>query len=94
MIQLFTKEEFDQAKSVDLLPLKCEHCGKTFYITKKMIKFSMKNPSKVSCRFCSIQCAQLSHKKRITTNCEHCGKEIEIKNAIYKKSKSKHFFLL
>lgn len=92
MIQLFTEEEFEQAKSTDLLPLKCEHCGKDFYVVKKMINYSIKHPEKEFCRFCSRACVQFSHKKTIITHCEHCGKEIEVKNYLYKKSKSKHFF--
>lgn len=92
MIQLFTEEEFEQAKSTDLLPLKCEHCGKNFYVVKKMINYSIKHPEKEFCRFCSRACVQFSHKKTIIAHCEHCGKEIEVKNYLYKKSKSKHFF--
>jgi hypothetical protein len=92
MIQLFTKEEFDNAKGIDKLPLQCKHCGKTFYIQKKMIKYAMFHNEKCSCEYCSKQCAQLFKKKRIKTTCEQCGKEIEVKPSDYSRSKSKHFF--
>ena len=35
MIKLYTEEEFNNAKSDDKLPLKCEYCGETFYVQKK-----------------------------------------------------------
>ena len=31
MIKLFSEEEFKNAKSTDLLPLKCQYCNNTFY---------------------------------------------------------------
>ncbi len=93
MIKLFNDEEYSNAKSTDTLPLRCIECGKTFYIQKKLIKYALKNPTKMSCEYCSIQCAKLKIKKeRIKTHCKHCGKEIDVKKSAFKKSKSKNFF--
>lgn len=92
MIQLFTEEEFNKTKSTDTLPLQCKHCGKTFYVYKKMIKYAMSHKEKCSCEYCSLNCFHTSTKKRIKVKCEHCGKEFEIKNSEYSRSKSKHFF--
>ena len=34
MIQLFSKEDFDKAKTKDLLTLQCEFCNNSFKTTK------------------------------------------------------------
>lgn len=94
MTILFTDEEFNAAKSTDLLPLKCEQCGKTFYRQKKEIGYTLKNPSRNRCRFCSQECLSKNkgncephHEK-----CTNCGKDIVVRNSDYNKSKTKHFF--
>lgn len=92
MIQLFTEEEFNKAKSTDTLPLQCKHCGKTFYVYKKLIKYAMTHNKYSTCEFCSRKCYHAHRKKRIKVNCQYCGKEFEIKNSVYSSSKSKHFF--
>ena len=35
MTKLFTSQEFNNAKNSDLLPLKCEECGKFFGLRRK-----------------------------------------------------------
>ena len=96
MIKLFTEKEFENAKGVDKLPLKCEYCGKTFYEYKKMIKYILFHPEdkihKNACKYCSYKCMHDSQKKPIKTICENCGKEIELTPSKIKKSNSgKHF---
>lgn len=87
MIKLFTNDQFDEAKSVDVLPLKCEHCGKTFLKTKKEIKYALsKRPN--TCRYCSISCAVSVNK--IKTYCKQCNKELLIYPSKFEKSEN-HF---
>lgn len=93
MIILFTNEEFNNAKSTDLLPLKCEQCGKTFYKLKKEIKYTIEHPERNRCRFCSVECAAAYNKKStVVTTCSNCGKRIEVRKSVYNYSSSKRFF--
>lgn len=89
MNKLFTQKEFDDAKATDLLPLKCEKCGKTFYWPKKEIKYAEKKRPNTG-RFCSISCGR--SQTTIETACEKCGKPIKVRKGDYNKSKTKHFF--
>jgi hypothetical protein len=84
---LFTEEELKNAKSQDLLPCKCNFCGKTFYRYKRDILTNIKLKRKHI--FCSHKCSS----SNITTyflKCEQCGKEI-IRTESWSK-KSKHHF--
>ena len=93
MIPLYTEEQFNNARSTEKLPLKCEQCGKTFYEQKKMIKFILNHPDdKVhhcAGKFCSKKCLYLSQEKKICTVCAYCGKEIK---SWYKKHKIHDFY--
>lgn len=91
MIAKYTKEEYDKAKSDDELALQCERCGKIFYAEKKQIKFELKS-NRGRLKFCSTECSNLSHKKRLHLHCEECGKEIDVLEKEYNKSETKHFF--
>ena len=42
MIQLFSKEDFDKAKTKELLDLQCEFCSNPFKATKNAIQMSLK----------------------------------------------------
>lgn len=91
MIKLFTEIEYNNAKSMEKLPLKCEYCGKIFYVEKKEITRILKHNLNWG-RFCSHNCSKESSKKRFKTICAECGKTIIIKESAHKKSKSgKHF---
>ena len=91
MIVKYTKEEYENAKSMDMLALECEKCGKIFYAEKKQIKFELKlNRGRL--KFCSVECSDLSHRHRHHLHCEECGKEIDVLDNNYEKSKSKRFF--
>ena len=89
MIKLFTQEQFDTAKATNLLPLKCEKCGKTFYWPKKEIKYAEKKRPNTG-RFCSISCGR--SQTTIETTCKNCGKTIKVKKSDYDESKTKNFF--
>lgn len=99
MIKLFNEKEFEDARGIDKLPLKCEHCGKIFYEYKKMIKFIENNPEKYknAGRFCSRSCADyFMHKQKsqfcLETICSNCGKAFKIKQSEAKKSKTGNHF--
>ena len=91
MTSLYTQEEYNLAKSTDLLPLKCEHCGKTFYVEKKLIAHEL-NHHRGRCKFCSMSCFYESKKTRVKVYCAKCGKELEIKQSVYNESETKRFF--
>ena len=91
MIKLFDEVEYDNAKSIDKLPLKCEHCGETFYIVKKEITRILKHKLDWG-RFCSRECVDKSKNKSIEITCTECGKSFTIKQSEYKKSKSGNHF--
>lgn len=93
MIILFTNEEFSNAKSADLLPLKCEQCGKTFYKPKKEIKYTIEHPERNRCRFCSVDCLSIFFKKELhETVCTQCGMPVTVSDNDFRRSKTKHFF--
>lgn len=92
MFPLYTQEEFDAAKSRDKLPLKCKHCGKTFYQTKHFIHSGIRKHHPHTAEFCSQKCSVTfrSEKCNIEFNCEQCGKlSYKLLNQ-YKRSKH-HF---
>lgn len=99
MIKLFSEKEYEDARGIDKLPLQCEHCGKTFYVYKKMIKFVENHPDKYknACNYCSLTCSDHSmHNKKnqssFETVCSNCGKTFKIKPSKAKKSKSGNHF--
>lgn len=91
MTPLYTQEEYDNAKSSDLLQLKCEHCGITFTVAKKLITQEIKQ-NRGRNKFCSKKCKYESSVSSVQTKCSNCGKEITISRSVYDKSISKHFF--
>jgi uncharacterized Zn-finger protein len=65
MIPLYTDEDLKNSKSLDLLPLKCKQCGKTFYNTKHQIK-CMINPNHTKTGdCCSKECKKLYKIKKV-----------------------------
>ena len=90
MIPNYTQEEFDNAKSDDLMPLVCEHCGKIFYVCKKKIKSNIKLNKITRNRFCSQLCMNLHKNKTHICKCENCDKEFLMAHKDYIRSKN-HF---
>lgn len=91
MIIKYTQEEYNNAKSKDILPLQCEKCSKIFYAKKNQIKFELEH-NRGRLKYCTTKCSDSSHKKSHHLHCLECGKDIEIADCEYRKSKSKHFF--
>lgn len=72
---LFTLEEFSNAKSHSLLPVKCSHCGETFYCCKKEITRKIKNNK--TRFYCNRKCSskgQQKQKEHLIYTCKTCGK--------------------
>lgn len=91
MIPLYTDIEYIQAKSNDLLPLRCEHCGEKFYALKKLITQEIKQ-KRGRCKYCSKECKYEAANKTVKTTCAVCGKDIIVKKSTFEKSKSKKNF--
>lgn len=99
MTKLFTSQEFNNAKNSDLLPLKCEECGKTFYRKKNDIVYVENHPNgRVTYSFCSIQCngkhkrKTKDYKKEIECLCKNCGKHFFVDTNRFNASKSGNHF--
>lgn len=76
---LFSYEEYLSVKSHAELPLKCSHCGETFYRQKKQITSAIKkNKLKF---YCCKKCAdkdRIKPKEETTHTCKFCGKEFTV----------------
>ena len=72
---LFTYEDYLSVKSHAELPIKCSHCGKTFYRKKKQITRDIKlhKTSFYCCRECQSKGHQKQREER-TYTCKFCGK--------------------
>ena len=72
MKPLYTEEEFNQAKSKDLLKLECYNCQKTFNVNKGTIKSVLKLNPDTECKFCSGSCSVKFRHPRVLINCKTC----------------------
>ena len=72
MTPIYTKIEFENAKSFDKLPCKCERCNLVFYREKKEIKFELKH-KRGNLKYCSIKCI---NNKREIIKCLNCNKDV------------------
>ena len=88
MIQLYTQQEFYNAKSRTNLPLKCKYCQKTFYRTKNLLQISIKSNSNKTFDFCSKTCSK--SQQPIIIICEYC--QNSIKKFKCEINKTKHHF--
>lgn len=76
MKPLFTKKEYESAKSLDKLPCECKHCKKTFYKAKRHITHELKS-KKEEINFCSHSCSvKYNFGEQILKQCSHCGKDV------------------
>lgn len=77
MIKKFTQEQFDCAKTRDLLELECELCNETFFRIKKIIKEAFVKRNGRSVNFCCQACSGEARTNKIQLKCNNCGKELE-----------------
>lgn len=72
-MKLFTEEEYKNCKSRGKLPIRCEHCNKVFYTTKKNIQDNVRKVGKIQ-DFCSQRCNMDANRTNIVdVNCDQCG---------------------
>lgn len=76
MIPLYTPNQFEIAKSRDLLPLRCKYCQKTFLKPKHYIMSNLSPKQRSTGDFCSIKCSSSFNIKLIKCKCLQCNKEI------------------
>lgn len=92
MKPLFSKKDFDNAKTMDKLPCECYYCSKTFYETKREIN-NAKNPNHPrKSMFCSRECKDKSQETKQKVKCTNCNNEFEKIPREIKKSKSGNHF--
>lgn len=92
MVTLFTENEFNVAKSTDLLLCECQLCFKPFGVEKKMIKYELKHK-----RNRHIYCSDSCYYKSISIDiqkltCLNCKIEFDRKPYQNKKDCSGNFF--
>lgn len=77
MIPQFTDTEFKNAKTFDLLRLKCLHCDNIFFKTKKRVKDAL-NPNKQDkLDFCNTNChVAYQSRTKVQICCTNCNKKI------------------
>lgn len=90
MIPLYSEFEFQNAKSKDMLPCKCYHCNKTFFLTKHRIKDALNPNEKTKGNYCSEKCGFLAKITKQELFCTNCNKLIKKCPKDIKKSKN-HF---
>lgn len=89
MNKLFTETQFEEAKSRDLLPLKCEHCSKTFHKKKHRIQDVLaQKTNRKTFQFCSNECSKADKFPKNLVNCDNCGKEFHKEKA---RQKNRNF---
>jgi hypothetical protein len=85
MKPLFTKEEFENAKSEDLLGCECKECKNIFYKTKHYLQ-----DKRCKHDYCSLKCSSLPRITKENVICTQCGKEF-IKKLNQIKRSPNHF---
>ena len=73
MQPLYTEDEFKEAKSRQLLPLKCLHCQSVFHKSKHSVQKSL-SESYDKKDFCSHRCHILHKCPPVILSCEQCHK--------------------
>ena len=91
MKPLYTKSQFNNAKSTDKLPCECYVCKNTFFVRKNLIKFYLSGNDKFdSNKSCSKTCFSVVRNKKQLVNCKNCKTKFLKTSAEIKKSNN-HF---
>jgi hypothetical protein len=88
MMPIYTSTEFDNCKSRESLPLKCEYCGGTFYKTKHNIQILLNPHKRGNCNFCSKECSDKNKINKHEVVCKQCNKKFLKLPSQIKKSKN------
>ncbi len=90
MKKLFSEEEYNNAKSKELLSLQCYFCNKEFKKKKFIITSSIKN-NLGYCKYCNEKCKAKDFCKYgsryAKVSCDFCNKEFEKSNVDLNKTK-------
>lgn len=83
---MISQNEFDDLKSREKVPLKCERCNKIFYKLKHRIqqKLHISNAHK----YCSKKCLHLTYTLSKTFKCKNCKKNVIRKQSELKRHKN------
>ncbi len=76
MKPLFTENQFNAAKSTELLPCECYVCGETFFPAKKRISRHLKGISGCLIKYCSAKCSNTEKATLKIFSCKNCNKSI------------------
>jgi hypothetical protein len=72
---LFTLEQLNHSSYTEkTLPVKCLHCGKIYHISRKDYVDFLYGSNRL--KYCSLKCAGLNQRKRVTKPCLNCGKSV------------------
>jgi len=94
MKPLYTTEEFENSKGIHKLPFECYNCTETFYVTKSVIKQSLKPNNKIKNKYCSGKCGRTCQVQKknpnafIEVNCTNCDKVITKLASASKRNKN------
>lgn len=72
----YNQDEFNNAKSTDLLNCECLQCHKLFGVSKKLIVYELKKDTRRR-TFCSRICSDLHRSNYQRVNCLQCKKEFQ-----------------
>lgn len=73
---LLTDNELKEYRPIDLIPIECDLCYKTFYRMKKDATRPDRNTEKL---YCTKKCSLDARKNRIIISCKNCGLEMEVR---------------
>ncbi len=90
MIPLFNNKQFDDAKSTDMLPLKCEECNNTYSKPKKDISRCIRGLKNIN--FCSVSCSNTNRGRPLQIPCANCDTIVTKKPSDIQKSKTGNIF--
>ena len=88
MIPLFSKSEFESAKSTDKLLCQCYYCKNSFLKVKKDIANALKDYHPAVIKFCSLKCTNLAQITKQTVNCTNR----HIKSKVFQREIFKKIF--
>ena len=92
MKKLFNQQDFNSAKSRDLLQLECVGCHKQFFKTKNYIKQALSNKTNQKGNYCSYKCLNKTKETNKTVICSQCQKKFtKLPSQMRSKKSNRHF---
>ena len=90
MQPVYSAEEFEKARSRQLLPLRCATCNRIFRMTKANIQGALWTSRNGHCKgdFCSHKCRAKSQQKQFKVSCHQCGKPFQRTRSLCERSRN------